>query len=60
MVEFNFYLTDETFEKLADLKEQETDPAYKTMSMNDYAAEMLDIVIWSRHRAIAAEELPFK
>ena len=37
MTEFSFYLSDEYFDKLADLKEQETDPERRAMTFNDYA-----------------------
>lgn len=61
MVEFNFYLTEDTFNKLADLKEQETDPEFRSMTFNEYARAILETEIWTRHRHLLPDEadLPF-
>lgn len=59
MTEISFYLPDEYFEKLADLKEQETDPDCRSLTYNEYARELLEQVIWMRHKRTTPDELPF-
>lgn len=62
MTEFRFYLTDDTFNKLATLKEQETDPEVKDMTFNEYARALLEMTIWTKYKnrkQTTAAELPF-
>ena len=47
-------LTDEYFEKLAVLKEQEQDPVIRGMTFQQYAQELLERAIWTRY-AMQAE-----
>lgn len=61
MVEFTFNLTDDAFNRLAELKEQETEPEYRNMTFNEYAAEILEQVIWTRYTNLrqSITDLPF-
>lgn len=49
MVEMNFYLSEEMFNKLADLKEK--DPEFKDKSFNDFARELLETMIFIKERS---------
>ena len=62
MIKFNFYLTEEYFDKLAAVKEAETDPEYKNMTFNEYARELLENAIFSKHYNLKKQgggDLPF-
>jgi hypothetical protein len=49
MVELHFYLSEEDFGKLADLRDQELNPELRGMTFNDYARGLLEAAIRTQY-----------